>query len=322
MDNTTLTLGAFMTDWLEDTIKPTTRYGTHRAYGGYINNHINKMLGCRPLAELNPQLIQRFVHDLAEIKKLSPRTIHIIMRLLSCALGFAEDCGYVDRSPYRRIKLPKIVEDEVEAFSNEEQTLIERTALSAKDPRTKGFLIMLYTGLRLGELCALKWENVDLGQKCLWVKTSMTRAANPTGKTKTRLEATEPKTKKSKRMIHLPDFLCDVLKTHKAQSNSVYVISEPSGKFVDPRILQKLFKRLLNKLNIPPRTLHALRHTFCVRALETGADIKSISMTLGHTDVMITLNRYAHSLTEQRQRMMNNLDLYFKNKGIGLFFQT
>jgi integrase len=310
------TLGEYLDFWLEKVVKVSARYSTYTAYQGYIKNHIKPILGNVVLSELKTVQIQEFVSSLANGQRLGARTIGIVITMLGNALNYAEDYEYILKNPCKRLKLPKITEEEVVAFSNDEHTRIEKAIIASAEPRMIGFMIMLYTGVRLGELCALKWEQVDLKTKCMWVKFSMTRIVNVMGKTKTVMSISEPKTKQSKRTIILPDFICDRLKTLRKSSNSDYVISEPSGTFVNPRTMQKLFKKLLAETKVYPRKLHTLRHTFTVRALELGADVKTVSVTLGHSDATITLNRYAHSLIEQKQKIMRGLNNYFKSKGI------
>ncbi|GHV00133.1 hypothetical protein FACS1894211_06830 [Clostridia bacterium] len=187
MQSKEITLSEFISEWIENAIKTTARYSTYNAYEGYIRNHIADSIGGLKLTEITPLHIQKLVRDLYGEKGLSARTIKIVTGVLSAALKFAEDCDYIVRTPYRRIKLPKIAEDEVEAFTNSEQTAIERAVLSSADPRKVGFIIMLYTGIRLNEMTALKWECIDLNAKMLRVKASMNRTENPTGETKTNL---------------------------------------------------------------------------------------------------------------------------------------
>jgi len=315
--NNGMTLGSFLDEWLEIVIKDNVRFSTYNSYEGYIRNHIKRFIGNVPLKDLSQIIVQDFVKGLATEKRIGARMVSIIITMLSNALNYAEDYGLIIKNPCKRIKLPQIVEEEVIVFSNEEQTRIENAIVISDEPRMFGFLIMLYTGLRLGEMCALKWENVDLITKCLWVKFSVTRTRNPSGgKPKTISCIAEPKTKKSKRVIALPEFLCEILRERKLIGNSEFVISEPCGTFVNPRTMQKLFKKLLKRANVAPRKLHTSRHTFTVRALEMGADVKTISETLGHTDVMITLNRYAHSLMEQKHKMMTDFDAYYKDKNL------
>ena len=319
MFNQGMTVGGFLDSWLETVIKGSVRYSTYTSYKGYINNHINRFIGDDALAETKPANIQEFVSKLIEDGRIGARTIGIIVRLMSHAFSYAEDYELILRNPCRRIRLPKVEEEEVEIFDNTEQTRIEKAVLNSGDNRNYGVLLTLYTGLRIGELCALKWENVDFGNKCLYIRKSLNRAERNDGSgKKTMMVECEPKTKKSKRIIQLPDFIIKILRKLKSESNSQYVFSMKNGKFVHPRTMQMLHKKLLAAAGVSYNNFHVLRHTFATRAGANG-DAKTVSDTLGHSNAMITVNRYMHSQREQKQRMMNGLDKYFKGKKIAVF---
>jgi len=315
--NKEITVKEFLLSWLERVIKDSVRYSTYTSYNGYIKNHIIRHIGDIPLVELKQATIQGFVNAMVAEGRLGARTIGIIISMLRHALGYAEDYEYIVKNPCRRIRLPKVDEVEVEIFNNAEQTRIEKAVINSKDNRYYGLLITFYTGMRIGELCALRWSNVDFAEKCIYVKKSMNRAArNDDSGKKTIMLEQEPKTKKSKRRIELPDFIVKILRKLKAESNSEYVFSMKNGSFVHPRTMQNIHKRLLAVADVKYNKFHVLRHSFATRASEINADVKTVSETLGHSDTRITLNRYTHSLLEQKQKMMGGLNLYFKKKNI------
>jgi len=315
-----ITLGGFLEMWLERVVKGSVRYSTYTSYRGYVANHIIRLIADVALKELKPIHIQEFVWKLAEEGRIGARTIRIIISVLKNALGYAEDYELIVKNPCRRIRLPKVEEDEVEIFDNTEQTRIEKAVLNSGDNRCYGVLFTLYTGLRIGELCALRWENVDFPNRCIYIKKSLNRAARNDGSgKKTMMVECEPKTKKSKRIIQLPDFILGILRKLKAESNSVYVFSMKSGKYIHPRTMQMLHKKLLKAAGVSYNNFHVLRHTFATRAGESSGDAKTVSDTLGHSNAMITLNRYMHSQREQKQRMMNGLNKYFNGKKIAAF---
>ena len=117
----------------------------------------------------------------------------------------------------------------------------------------------------------------------------------------------KPKTKKSNRIIPLPDKLINLLQLTKNKSTSDYILSTKTNNMVDIRSYQRTFESILNKCGIKHYNFHCLRHTFATRALELGMDIKTLSEILGHTNVAITLNRYAHSLLEYKIQEMNKI---------------
>jgi integrase len=289
---------------------------------GYIENHIKKRLGDETLSELNTEGLQRFVAELCgghtssdDGKGLAAKTVRSIFSMLRGALACAEDYGYIIKNPCGKVRLPKLEEKEITVLSKAAQRKLENAILQSSDMRRYGVLICLYTGLRIGEVCGLKWSAVDLAQSELTVKSSLNRVINHGNKiNRTSVIEVEPKTKKSRRIIPLPKFLVQILKDLKRNSKSAYVINMKSGKAVEPRMLQVIYKKLLKTAGIEHVNFHALRHTFATRTIELGADVKTISEILGHTNSMITVNLYVHSLAEQKRKAMQGLNAYFVNK--------
>ena len=274
--------------WLKSqgALKPTTK----AIYQSYINNHINTSLGGIPLKGLNRDILQNFINSL----ELSPSTVKGIFSILKSALSVAEDKGFISNI-WSKVKIPKKEKSIVQVLSPLQQQRLEQ-ALS--DNSDMGILICLYTGLRIGELCALKWSDIDFELGQLTVNGTQARTENG-------IEIISPKSKTSRREIPIPPFLLDKL---KAMSYSCgYVISRNKGPF-DVRAYRRLFKKLLKVADLPDMKFHCLRHTFATRALEVGMDYKTLSEILGHSSVGITLDLYAHSLKEHKIKQMNKLD--------------
>lgn len=251
---------------------------------------------------LLPSVLQRFTAELCG--RYAVNTVSGIISVLKNSLKEARKTGNVDREYSDSIRMPKSREKEVSCFSVSEQKKIERAVFKSEKDRLFGIVLCLYTGLRIGELMALKWEDVDLQRGALSVnKTCRDRWQN--GQYIRQLDT--PKTVSSKRIIPIPKQLLPYLRTIKKRSLSAFVISRYNGKDVPLRSYQKTFERLLVRENIPHKGFHALRHTFATRALECGMDVKTLSEILGHKNATITLNRYAHSLLEHKQEMMNKL---------------
>lgn len=181
----------------------------------------------------------------------------------------------------------------------QEQKQIEQAILNGKKDKLYGILLCLYSGLRIGELIALQWNDIDLTKGILTVSKSCHDSKNG-------LVVDEPKTVNSHRLIPLPKQLLPILKAKKKNSRSSYFVSA-KGNAVSVRSYQRSFELLLRRLNIAHKGFHSLRHTFATRALECGMDVKTLSEILGHKNPTITLNRYAHSLMEHKQDMMNKL---------------
>lgn len=299
----------WMEEWLVHYIKPSSKQRTFEQYRKIAAIHILPRLGEFELTELTPFVLQKFVTDLTVNgnkrtgKGLSPNFVKNIISVVQNSLKTAHLVGYLPEYTANKIKRPKIVEKQVECFTLAEQKKIESAALSAKKDKYKGIVLCLYTGLRIGELLALSWDDIDFEKSILTVSKTC-RDGNINGK-HVRISDT-PKTENSRRQIPLSKTLVKILKEIKKKSKCEFVIAD-GEKPVFIRSYQRTFELLLKKLRLPHKGFHSLRHTFATRALECGMDVKSLSEILGHKNATITLNRYAHSLWEHKAEMMNKL---------------
>lgn len=299
----------WLNEWLTHYIKPSSKQRTFEQYSRVAQIHILPYLGDIELTDLTPFVLQKFITDLTTNgnkrtgKGLSPNFVKTILSVIQNSLKTAHLVGYLPEYSANKIKRPKIVEKQVECFSIQEQKKIEEAALSAKKDKYRGIVLCLYTGLRIGELLALAWNDIDFDKNILSVKKTC-HDGNENGK-RIRIIDT-PKTENSRRQIPLSKTLVKMLKDMKKKSNCEFVIAD-GEKPVYIRSYQRSFELLLKKLKLPHKGFHSLRHTFATRALECGMDVKSLSEILGHKNATITLNRYAHSLWEHKAEMMNKL---------------
>ena len=157
-------------------------------------------------------------------------------------------------------------------------------------------LLCLYTGLRIGEVCALRWDCVDLDKRALRVRATVqgVRLQDPGDGPKTKMLYSEPKSKTSIRDIPLPEQLLPILRQFQGDP-SAFILSGAADQYPEPRLLQYWFKKYLVQCGIEDANFHALRHTFATRCVESGFELKSLSEILGHANVNVTLNRYVHS---------------------------
>ena len=299
--------------WLERYMKHTIKIRTYNRYKSICELHLIKDLGEYELDELKPNVLQDFLLKKID-NKYSTNTIKGIVSVLKQALRLAITLEFVDKEYCSNLKMPSSEEKEISVFTKKEQQVIESFCLNHKKRNYIGIVICLYTGIRLGELLALTWEDIDFNSNLLTInKTSY--SAKVDGKTKIIVD--KPKTKKSNRVIPLPNQLVKLLKIIKKESNSKYVITTRNSGMVGNRSYQRTFKFILKKVNVPYRNFHSLRHTFATNAIELGMDVKTLAEILGHTNAMITLNRYSHSLLNYKIEMMNklgkNLNLSIKN---------
>jgi len=295
--------------WLENYIKPSSKQRTYEQYCKIAKIHILPRLGNYELTYLTPFVLQKFVTDLTvngnkrTEKGLSPNFVKTIISVVQNSLKTAHLVGYLPEYSANKIKRPKVVEKQVECFSIQEQKKIEEAALSAKKDKYRGIILCLYTGLRIGELLALTWNDIDFDKSILSV-TKTCHDGNENGKHIRIIDT--PKTENSRRQIPLSKTILKMLKEMRKKSKCEFVIAD-GEKPVFVRTYQRMFELLLKKLKLPHKGFHSLRHTFATRALECGMDVKSLSEILGHKNAMITLNRYAHSLWEHKAEMMNKL---------------
>lgn len=295
--------------WLENYIKTSTKSRTYERYVQVVKNNINPDLGSYDLSEVTPLILQTFISDLLVNgnkrtgKGLATNSIKSIISIIQNSLKTANLIGYLSEYTANRIRCPKIIEKKVDCFTFSEQKKIETFVISSGKAKMLGILVCLYTGLRLGELLALTWADVDFFQKTISINKTCRDGKLNGGCVRI---VNSPKTESSVRRIPIPCRLLPYLKKMKKQAKSEYVI-EYKEKPVRVRSYQRSFELLLKRLNIPHKGFHSLRHTFATRAIECGIDVKSVSEILGHKNAAITLNRYAHSLWEHKVEMMNKL---------------
>lgn len=300
----------WLNEWMENYIMPSSKQRTYTRYGEIVRLHIVPQLGEYEMSELSPLVLQKYVTELLNSgnlqtgEGLSANSVNGIITVLQNSLKLAYTLGIISEYNADKIKRPKATEKKVECFSLPEQKKIEQYILEKKQPKLFGILLCLYTGLRIGELLALEWSDIDMTKAELTVNRTCHFGKDKTGKY-TRMTDT-PKTNSSARTIPLPKQIVPMLREIKKNSHSIYVIS--SGvKPVSIRSYQRTFASVLKKIDVPHRGFHSLRHTFATRALECGMDVKTLSEILGHKSPTVTLNRYAHSLMEHKKDMMNKV---------------
>lgn len=293
----------WLNEWLELYIKASAKERTYKKYRQQAEKYIIPYFGCCGVNDLSPVALQMFSLSLTE-KNLSPNTVNFIIAVLKASLKKGVLLGVIDRQCADAIVRPKIRINTVACFSKEEQRRIEQYILGKRKPILFGILLDLYTGLRIGELLALTWEDVDfikgtvsVTKSChdSWVKKRYVKVFDAT------------KTQSSERTIPLPKKIIGYMKTLKRKTDAKFVVVGRSDYGAQIRSYQRTFETLLRKLDINHKGFHALRHTFATRALEIGMDVKTLSEILGHQNPTVTLQRYAHSLMEHKTEMMNKV---------------
>lgn len=306
-----MVFGDLLVLWMADNqlrLKASTRY----RYQYLIDNHILPVLGSKSLDSITSTALNAFLSDKLEHGRLdgtgglSPAYVRSITLVIHSALRYGMERGLC---PVAGIKIskPPIPPRELSLLSPDQQAVLEKCLRKNMDETKLGILICLYTGLRIGEICALSWEDVDLKNKLICVRKTVSRVQSAAGApSKTRLVLDTPKTTSSLRCIPICSALLPVLTSWVIREPGQYVVSGTSD-FLNPRTYEYRFKKLLDTCQIPRINYHALRHTFATRCIEAGMDPKSLSEILGHANISITLNTYVHSSMELKRVQLEKI---------------
>ncbi len=303
----------WINEWFDNYVKPTTKNKTIACYKSVINKHIVPGLGDYEIGDITPILLQKFITDLLNKgnsrtgRGLSSNTVNLIITIIQVSLETASRLELTNHYVADKVKRPRSKEKKIECFSLSEQKKIEAAVLSHKKIKMFGILLCLYTGLRIGELMALKWSDIDFVKKELHVTKSCSDGFLVNGKYGRLVDT--PKTDTSVRTIPIPKQLVPLLKDVKRRNESEYVVGD-GDKEISIRSYQRSFELLLKRLNIEHKGFHALRHTFATRACEAGMDIKTLSEILGHKNPSVTLSRYAHSFWDHKKQMMDKVGAF------------
>lgn len=296
--------------WLES-VRIFVKESTYTRYVRNIEKYILPRIGKLPMYKLDVVMLGSFTDSLlinggTNGGKLSAKTVSDILSVLKSCLQYGKEKGY-PCPDLSLIKQPKIKNKEIVTITGSNKQNLERLLWSSGDRVCSGVLLSLYTGLRIGELCALKWSDINFQDATLTVSRTVERIAktNALSDKKTKLVIGEPKTPASYRVIPLPEFLLDHLKQYRSESN-LYVLS---GKSIptEPHTFYVCYKRFMKRNNIGNYTFHALRHTFATTCVELGFDPKSLSEILGHSNVATTMRCYVHPTMQSKRNQMERL---------------
>lgn len=300
--------------WLSEK-ESTVKYSTYVKYSNLLNGYINPSIGCAGVDTLGYDEVSNFCINLLQTggknktglsHKMTSDCLTVVKSIIKYAAR--KKCP-IDHSAFEvSIKLKN---NQLRVLSMAEQELLLEYLRNDPTPINVGILISLFTGIRIGELCALQWKDISFANRTISVSKTLQRVQTPNGPTKTAITITEPKSDCSIRQIPIPDVLLEFL---IATNNSLFYVLSNSIKYVEPRTVQNHFKSAISTCKIADANFHALRHTFATRCIEVGFDIKSLSEILGHANVNITLDRYVHPSMDLKKKNMDKLSSLFSVK--------
>lgn len=328
-----MVLTDWLTYWLEMYIRPTAKPSTYESYRGHCEKHIIPALGKTKLKNLTSRQIQQFFNEEAKNGNgrngggLSPKTMRNMRVVLDVALkqALAEELIHSNPIPLTVIKSART--KKLEVMTEDMQKTLETFLHENKDPYHPAILFDLYTGLRRGELCALRWGDYDEETGRITIDETVRRLTNydaKPGDPKTIMVFNDTKTESSYRELQLPGFLRDLIDEQRRKFTSIFhepkeddfIFFSSNGNMLDPDNLQHHFQRILKKLGLEHLRFHAIRHTFATRAIENGIDVSTVSGILGHANVTTTTRFYVHPREKAMARAMSNLTPIYQQSEI------
>ena len=335
LDNTNMTLEQWLNKWLAVYSKPNTKQSTFISYEGYVRGHIIPNIGKLKLSQLNAEILQDFFNRQYESGRVdgkggvSEKTLRNMRNMFHYALQQACDNNLIQKNFIEQVKLPKVTQKEMRVLDDYEQFQLCTELNKTEERFGIGVYIALHTGMRIGEICGLHWDDIDLSSDVGTVRVRRTlgrlmKYPDKDGKQKeseasTEIVETPPKSQKSVRDIPIDESVCKTLRAYRNKifaersackeiyDKTGYVICTEIGMHIEPSTLSDTYKRILADAGIKKANFHSLRHTFATNAIKLGIDPKTVSELLGHADVSVTLNRYAHSFDEQKRQAMKKI---------------
>lgn len=304
--------GEILKVWLLSA-KNRVKESTISRYNHIVQRHIQSFLGNYQISEIGAALLEEYIDYLLQHGRLdgsgglSPKSVADIIVVIKSSMRYAQENGYRINCSTTGLSVKRNKKD-MRVLSKKEQQQLECVLMQDTDLTKFMVLLCLYTGIRIGEACALRWEHLQLDSGILKVRETMQRIQAPQNiAAKTRVIITEPKSACSKRDIPLPKFLIQYAAQFQTERKA-FVLTGETDQFIEPRTLQNRFRNYVKASGIEHANYHALRHTFATRCVELGFEIKSLSEILGHSNVNITLNKYVHSSIELKKQNMEKLN--------------
>ena len=322
-----VTVAEWLDRWLESYARPTVKLSTYCSYELYIRAHIKPKLGGMRMSALIVDDLQDFFNErrkngnLKGVGGLSPKTLTNMRNMMHLAFAQAVQNRLIRDNIVEGVRLPRAEKKEMRVLNREEQDKLVTAAKCSEEPAAFGIVFDLFTGIRIGELCGLRWKNVRMDEKEFRICETRNRLPNHDDSIETSTSVrTLPTTKMSNslRTVYMLDELYQDMLDYKARQDALrreypgfnadgYVFCQSNGQPYEPRTYQDLFKRCVRQAGIRDANFHALRHTFATRSLEQGMDIVTLSRLLGHANPSITMDKYGHALDDHKRSSIEKL---------------
>lgn len=297
-----ITVGKIYEEWLNAVVNR-VKESSLANYKAKFEKHILPEFADIPCADLSAGRINAFINKkLAE--GLSASYVRDIFTVFKSMLKYAQEEYYFNLS-LKNVVLPKVEKKQTEKISDTEQKRLVSYLRENMDLTAFGILLSLFMGLRIGELCGLKWEDVDFHKKILHIRRTIQRISTPNGSRKTKVIISTPKSESSFRNVAIPDYLIEYFEMFRNEAD--FFILSGDMKVVEPRTMQYRYKKILRSAEIANHNYHKLRHTFATNCMLNGFDVKTLSLILGHSNVNLTLNRYVHPDHSHERKLMNSM---------------
>ena len=308
-ENSKSTFSEFAIQWLES-VNKNCKLSTYVKYRNSINKHILPILGKYQLHQIETKEINAFCYEKLQNDTLSPKTIKDMLSIIKLIIKFAGNFGVPCNCNFESISI-KTNKCTVKGLTTIQSEKIKEFLTNNVNYVNVGILISFYTGVRIGELCALKFNDISFETDTMHIDKTMQRIQNFKGNAKkTDVIISSPKSECSIREIPVPRFIIDLIIKNNLYKKDAYLLTGETNRFIEPRTLENKFNKIASICNVENATFHMIRHTFASNCIEAGVDAKSLSEILGHSSVNITLNRYVHSSMQIKRMNMEKLYTY------------
>jgi len=292
------------------------KYSTFTKYYDIVNNHIRRLFEI-DTSSFDIDVVNNFISNLYSRGRidnkggLSEKYITDIYSVLRAIIEYALDKGYLQRFNFKKVKSFKKDMSVIRVFTSSQQELLVKYLISDIDFCKMGTILAFYSGMRIGEICALKFSDIDFTEGSVRIYKTLQRVKNldENAESKTKIIITSPKSSKSIRVLPVQGDILKYLFELKRKYNckDEYYLLTGTSKYIEPRLLEKKFKTYLEECNLENINFHSTRHTFATIAVEKEFDIKTLSEILGHSKVTFTLERYVHSSMKQKRTNIEKL---------------